>query len=441
MNHGPREDDQTPGIAGAEIPASARSSVAGTSSAPDDVIVDSRASGGHALAFIFVTLLVDTIGLGIIIPVMPKLIQELTGKSLDEAATYGGGLAFAYAVTQFFFGPVLGNLSDRFGRRPVLFTSLAAFGIDYLVMGFAPQLWWLFVGRVIAGVAGASYTTGMAYIADVSPPLKRAQNFGLVGMAFGVGFIIGPALGGLLGKFGPRVPFFVSAAIALLNLVYGFMVLPESLPPERRRAFSWRRANVLGTLLALRAFPAVPALLAALFFWAVAHQSLQNTWSYYTMLKFGWDESAVGASLAGVGVVVAIAQGGLTRVLIPRWGERNAATFGIVCVTIADVVYATAPFGWVMYIGIAIFMFGGLVMPSLQSLMSRTIPANAQGGLQGAVASSVGLATIVGPPLMTGIFSHFAHPTARVFFPGAPFALAAGLTLVSLIVLRVVSRT
>lgn len=396
--------------------------------------------GGHALAFIFVTLLIDTIGLGIIIPVLPRLIQQLTGKGLDEAAVYGGALAFAYSLTQFLCGPIIGNLSDHFGRRPVLFASLAAFGLDYIVMGLAPHLWWMFVGRVIAGVAGASYTTGMAFIADVSPPTRRAQNFGLVGMAFGVGFIIGPALGGLLGSFGPRVPFFASAALALVNLVYGVFVLPESLPRERRRAFSWRRAHVLATFASLRPHAGVLALLAALSLWALAHQAFQNTWSYYTMLKFGWTEAAVGASLAAIGVVVAITQGGLTRVLIPRWGECNAATVGMVCVAVAYSIYATAPYGWVMYVGTLAFSLGGLVMPSLQALMSRAVPADAQGGLQGAVASTVGLAAIVGPPLATGVFSLFANPSARVYFPGAAFACAAGLTLGSLAVLCVVRR-
>ena len=341
---------------------------------------------------------------------------------------------------QFFCGPILGNLSDHFGRRPVLLASLLAFGLDYLLMGLAPHLWLLLVGRVIAGVAGSSYTTGLAFIADVSPPAKRAQNFGLVGMAFGVGFIIGPALGGLLGSVGPRVPFFASAGLALVNLVYGWFVLPESLPPERRRVFRWQQAHVLGTLSGLRAYPGVLALLAAIAFWALAHQSINNTWTYYSMLKFGWDERAVGASLAALGLVIAIAQGGLTRILIPRWGELNSATVGMTCVAIAYLVFAAAPFGGVMYAGVAVYALGGLVMPSLQALMSRAVPVDAQGGLQGAVASTVGLAAIIGPPLMTGIFSYFAKPGAQLYFPGAPFACAALLTLTSLSVVYITRR-
>lgn len=394
----------------------------------------------HALAFIFVTLLIDTIGLGIIIPVMPELIRELTGEGLDVAAVYGGALAFAYSATQFLCGPIIGNLSDHFGRRPVLFGSLLAFGLDYIVMGLAPKLWWLFVGRVIAGVAGASYTTGMAYIADVSRPERRAQNFGIVGMAFGVGFIIGPALGGLLGKFGPRLPFYFSAGLALANLVYGLLVLPESLPRARRRPFSWHRAHVLGSLISLRSSPGVLPLLGALAFWALAHQALHNTWNYYTMLKFGWSETAVGASLAAIGVAVAIAQGGLTRVLIPRWGERRAATVGMCSVAVSYAVFAGAPYGWVMYVGVLGYMLGGLVMPSLQALMSRSVEANAQGGLQGAVASTVGLAAIVGPPLMTGLFYAFSKADAWVRFPGAPFACGTLLTIVSLAILRRATR-
>lgn len=395
----------------------------------------------HALTFIFVTLLIDTVGLGIIIPVTPRLIQELTGKGLDAAAAYGGWLAFAYAATQFLCGPVVGNLSDHFGRRPVLFMSLLAFGIDYVAMGLAPTLWWLFVARVVSGMAGASFTTGLAYIADVSPPEKRAQNFGLVGVAFGVGFIIGPAMGGLLGQFGSRVPFFVSAGLALANLVYGILILPESLPKERRRAFSWVRANVLGTYASLRAYPTVMALLLALAFWALAHQALQSTWSFYTMLKFEWSEFAVGASLGAIGLVVAAAQGGLTRVLIPRWGERRSAAIGMVSVAVAYVVFSLAPQGWVMYVGVLGYALGGLVMPSLQSIMSHAIPADAQGGLQGAVASTVSLATIIGPPMMTGLFAYFAAANAPLHFPGAPFACAAILTVTSFLVLCRVTRS
>ncbi len=393
-------------------------------------------AGWHSLTFIVITLMIDTIGLGIILPVMPRLIRELTGLGLNDAAVYGGWLAFAYSTTQFLFGPIIGNLSDHFGRRPVLFASLLAFGLDYVVMGFAPRLWWLYVGRVVAGIAGASYTTGMAFIADVSPPARRAQSFGLVGMAFGIGFIIGPALGGLLGKLGSRVPFFVSAGLALLNLVYGLIVLPESLPPERRRPFSWRRANVLGSFVALREYPAVLPLLLALTFWALSHQALQNTWSYYTMLKFGWDETAVGVSLGAIGLAIAVAQGGLTRVLIPRWGERKAATVGMLGVAGAYLVFAAAPYGWVVYVGVLGYALGGLVMPSLQAIMSRAVPEYAQGGLQGAVASTVGVAAIAGPPVMTGIFSLFARPDAVVHFPGAPFVCAVGLVAASLMVLR-----
>lgn len=393
-------------------------------------------AAGHALAFIFITLMIDTIGLGIIIPVMPELIRELTGQGLEQAAVYGGWLAFAYSSTQFLCGPVIGNLSDHFGRRPVLFASLLAFGLDYVVMGLAPRLWWLYLGRVVAGMAGASYTTGLAFIADVSPPARRAQNFGLVGTAFGIGFIIGPALGGLLGRFGSRLPFFVSASLALLNLVYGLIVLPESLPRERRRAFSWRRANVLGSFIALREYPAVLPLLLALTFWALAHQALQSTWSYYTMLRFGWNETAVGLSLGAIGLSIAVAQGGLTRLLIPKWGERRAATVGMLGVAAAYLVFAAAPYGWMVYVGALGYAAGGLVMPSLQAIMSRAVPEYAQGGLQGAVASTVGVAAIVGPPVMTGIFGYFSRPKAPVHFPGAPYVCAVALVGVSLALLR-----
>lgn len=398
------------------------------------------AASAYALLFIFITLLIDTIGLGIILPVMPELIRELTGEGLSQAAIYGGWLAFAYSFTQFLCGPIIGNLSDHFGRRPVLFGSLLAFGIDYIVMGSAPRLWWLFVGRVIAGMAGASFTTGMAYIADVTTAERRAQNFGLVGLAFGVGFIIGPSLGGILGSYGPRVPFFVSAGLALLNLTYGVFILPESLPPERRRPFSWGRANIIGIFLSLREYRIVLPLLGVLSFWALSHQALQSTWSYFTMLKFDWSERAVGYSLGGVGLAIAVAQGGLTRLLIPRWGERVSANVGMTCVVIANTLFATVPYPWMIYATMLIYSPGGLVMPSLQALMTRAVPRNAQGGLQGAIASTIGMSAVIGPPLMTGIFAYFTHPEGRVYFPGAPFLFAAILTLTALVVLNLTGR-
>jgi len=389
-----------------------------------------RTAGRGAFAFIFVAVLVDSIGFGIILPVLPRLIMQLTGVSVDRAAVYGGWLSFVYALMQFFCAPVLGNLSDRFGRRPVLLFALLALGCDYLVMGFAPVIAWLFVGRMVAGVAGASFTPAYAYVADITAPARRAQNFGLMGAAFGVGFIVGPAIGGLLGAFGPRAPFFTAGAIALANTAFGYFALPESLPRESRRPFHWARANPLGTLLQMLEFPPVSWLLGALLLWQLAHQVLPSTWAFYTISKFHWSSAEVGYSLAFVGLVMAVAQGVLTRVLIP-WigGERRAAAAGMAAALIAYIGYAFATEGWMMYlVSLTTFLFA-LTYPSINALASQQIPANAQGELQGAVAGLYSLSSIIGPPLMTQVFGHFSARSAGVYFPGAAFLTAALLTV------------
>ncbi len=389
-----------------------------------------RTAGRGAFVFIFVAVLVDSIGFGIILPVLPRLIMQLTGVSVDRAAVYGGWLSFVYALLQFFCAPVLGNLSDRFGRRPVLLFALLALGCDYLVMGFAPVIAWLFVGRMVAGVAGASFTPAYAYVADITAPARRAQNFGLMGAAFGVGFIVGPAIGGLLGGLGPRAPFFTAGAIALANTAFGYFALPESLPRESRRPFHWARANPLGTLLQMLEFPPVSWLLGALLLWQLAHQVLPSTWAFYTISKFHWSSAEVGYSLAFVGLVMAVAQGVLTRVLIP-WigGERRAAAAGMAAALIAYIGYAFATEGWMMYaVGLTTFLFA-LTYPSINALASQQIPANAQGELQGAVAGLYSLSSIIGPPLMTQVFGHFSARSAGVYFPGAAFLTAALLTV------------
>ena len=389
-----------------------------------------RKAGRGAFAFIFVAVLVDSIGFGIILPVLPRLIMQLTGVSVDRAAVYGGWLSFVYALLQFFCAPVLGNLSDRFGRRPVLLFALLALGCDYLVMGFAPVIAWLFVGRMVAGVAGASFTPAYAYVADITAPARRAQNFGLMGAAFGVGFIVGPAIGGLLGGLGPRAPFFTAGAIALANTAFGYFALPESLPRESRRPFHWGRANPLGTLLQILKYPLASWLLGALFLWQVAHQVLPSTWAFYTISKFHWSSAEVGYSLAFVGLVMAVAQGVLTRVLIP-WigGERRAAAAGMAAALIAYIGYAFATEGWMMYlVSLTTFLFA-LTYPSINALASQQIPANAQGELQGAVAGLYSLSSIIGPPLMTQVFGHFSARSAGVYFPGAAFLTAALLTV------------
>jgi DHA1 family tetracycline resistance protein-like MFS transporter len=390
----------------------------------------------RAILFVFITILIDSIGFGIIIPVMPELIMQVTGEGLSAAARYGGWLLFVYAITQFFCAPVIGNLSDRFGRRPVLLSALFALGIDYVVMGFAPTLAWLFAGRFVAGITGASYSPAYAYIADITAPEKRAQNFGFIGAAFGLGFVLGPTIGGLLGSLGPRTPFFVAAGLALLNATFGLFALPESLPRERRRAFEWSRANPFGTLMQLRKQPVVIAFAGVSFLWLLGHQVLPSVWAFYTMLRFGWSEAAVGLSLAASGVIMAISQGGLTGVLIPKLGgERRAALVGLLSGATVFGCYAFAPYGWVLYIGIVLWGLAAMSWPSLNALMSQQIPPDAQGELQGGLASLSSLAAILGPPLMTQLFGWFSDAAGAVYFPGAPFLAAALLALASAIIL------
>ncbi len=379
----------------------------------------------RALAFIFITVLIDAIGFGVVIPVFPQLIMQLTGRSLASAAEVSGWIAFLYASVQFLMGPVIGGLSDRFGRRPVLLASLAAFSIDYLVMAFAPTLWWLVAARVVAGITGATFPTAYAYIADVTPPEKRGANFGVIGMAFGFGFIIGPALGGFVAGFGHEVPFLVSAGLAMANFLYGLFVLPESLPPESRRPFEWRRANPVGALVRLKsAHPVVLMLAATVFVWTLSYQSLYSIWSYHGQQRYGWTPEQVGWSLAAVGVTGAIVQGFLGRKLIPRFGQRNIIIVGLLSAVAGYSTYALADAGWTVYLGIAVSACQGLVFPCLQGLMSAEVGPTEQGELQGAVASIQSLSAIVGPPLMTTVFARFSAADAPVYAPGAPFMVS-----------------
>lgn len=388
----------------------------------------------HALAFIAVTLLLDTIGFGLIMPVYPRLLVELTGESLSRAAVYGGWLGFVFAAMQFAFAPILGNLSDRYGRRRVILFAVGALGIDYIIMGFAPTLAWLFVGRAIAGAAGASFTPAYAYVADISPPEKRAQNFGVVGAAFGIGFIIGPAIGGLLGTLGPRAPFFAAAALSLINFCYGFFVLPESLPPERRRAFEWRRANPLGTLTQMKKHPVVLGLLGALFLWGLGNQVMPSTWAFYTKFRFGWSEAMIGASFALVGVVMASSQLIVMRLLVPRLGERRVALIGIASGMVGYAGFGLATAGWMMFALLVSWFFAAIVMPTTNALMSRRISPDAQGELQGAVAGLFSLSAIIGPPIMTHLFARFTAPESTIHLPGAAFLAAAVLAFGCLLI-------
>jgi DHA1 family tetracycline resistance protein-like MFS transporter len=394
----------------------------------------------HALAFIAVTLLLDTIGFGLIMPVYPRLLVELTGESLGRAAVYGGWLGFVFAAMQFVCAPILGNLSDRYGRRRVLLFAIGSLGIDYIIMGFAPTLAWLFVGRAIAGAAGASFTPAYAYVADISPPEKRAQNFGVVGAAFGIGFIIGPAIGGLLGTLGPRAPFFAAAALSLINFCYGFFVLPESLPPERRRAFQWRRANPLGTLTQMRKHPVVFGVLGALFLWSLGNQVMPSTWAFYTKLRFGWSEAMIGASFAAVGVVMASSQAIVMRRLVPRLGERRSAMMGIISGAIGYTGFGLATASWMMFAMLVSWFLAAIVMPTMNAFMSHRISPDAQGELQGAVASLFSLAAIIGPPIMTHLFARFTSPESSIHLPGAAFLAAAVLAIGCLVLFWLSTR-
>lgn len=379
----------------------------------------------RALAFIFITVLIDAIGFGVVIPVFPDLIVRLTGRSLAHAAEVSGWIAFLYASIQFLMGPVIGGLSDRFGRRPVLLASLAAFSLDYLVMAYAPTLAWLVAARVVAGITGATFPTAYAYIADVTPAEKRGANFGIIGMAFGFGFIIGPALGGFVAKYGTEVPFLVSAGLAMANFVYGLFVLPESLPAGQRRPFQWRRANPVGALMRLKsAHPVVLMLAATVFVWTLSYQSLYSIWSYHGQLRYGWTPEQVGWSLAAVGVTGAFVQGFLGRKLIPRFGQRRIIQVGLLSAVAGYSTYAMADAGWLVYLGIAVSACQGLVFPCLQGLMSAEMPPSEQGELQGAVASIQSLSAIIGPPLMTTVFARFSAPEASVYQPGAPFVVS-----------------
>jgi DHA1 family tetracycline resistance protein-like MFS transporter len=384
-----------------------------------------------ALGFIFITMLIDITGFGIIIPVVPELIQNLEHCTISQASTYGGLLLFAYATMQFVFAPILGNLSDKYGRRPILLFSLFGFGLDYLLTGFAPSILWLFIGRTIAGITGASFATAGAYIADVSTPEKKAQNFGMIGVAFGLGFIIGPTIGGILGKIGLRVPFFAAAGLAMLNWLYGYFVLPESLPKDKRRNFEWKRANPIGSLKQLNKYPVIAGLIISIFLLYIASHAVQSTWAYYTIEKFKWDKDMVGYSLGFVGFSVAIVQGGLIRIIIPKIGQEKSVYFGLGLYTIGFILFGLANHSWMMFAFMIPYAMGGIAGPSLQGIISNHVPVNEQGELQGALTSLMSAASIIGPLLMTNIFAYFTSTKSSVYFPGAVMMTAAFLTLVS----------
>jgi DHA1 family tetracycline resistance protein-like MFS transporter len=384
------------------------------------------------LPVVAMALFIDSLGIGIIIPIAPQLVMELSGATLAEAAPIAGWLTLAYASMQFIFSPILGNLSDRYGRKPILLASLAALSVDYVLMGLAPTLAWLFIGRIIAGIAGATFATANAVVADLIPHAERAKYFGLNGAAWGMGFIVGPVIGGLLGGYGSRVPFFAAAVFTALNFLIAIIVLRETLPTTQRRAFSVRRANVLGALKSLRVIPGAALLLVVLFFYQIGHDTLPSTWTWTVMAKFDWTERDVGLSLAALGLGTAVVQGGLVGMFTRKLGEHRTAIIGMTGGALGFLGYAFASSPAMLFASIPLGCLLGLTMPSIRAMLSRRVPANAQGELQGAISGIVSFTAIVAPFAMTHLFS---IATSRFDFAGASFFAAAFVLLAGAIML------
>ncbi len=386
-----------------------------------------------ALAFIFVTVLIDMLAFGMIIPVLPMLVQNFVGGDAVRGAEFYGLFGTAWALMQFIFSPVQGSLSDRFGRRTVILISCTGLGLDFILMALAPNMWWLLLGRVISGIAAASFSTAGAYIADVTPPERRAASFGIIGAAFGVGFVLGPAVGGMLGALSPRLPFWAAAAMALINVCWGLFVLPESLPKDKRVPFSWKKANPLGSLKLLRSHPVLTGLAGSYLLIALAHAVLPSTTVLYMNFRFGWQSRAVGMVLAGVGISSLLVQGFLVKPAVRLLKERRAMAVGLIFGTAGFAVYGLAPTGTIFCIGIPVMALWAMATPSLQALMTRLVDATEQGRLQGALASLTGLASLIGPTMFTQIFAAFIGTHADLRLPGAPFLLAALLLFTAML--------
>jgi DHA1 family tetracycline resistance protein-like MFS transporter len=389
---------------------------------------------GHpaSVRFILITLVIDALGFGLVVPIVPSLVLKLSGLTASGASVWVGLLLTAFALMQFICAPVLGGLSDRFGRRPVLLLSLSGICANYVLLAWAPSLTWLFLGRLIAGATAANAATATAYIADVTPPQKRAAQFGLVGASFGVGFVVGPALGGVLGAYGLRLPFYVAAALAGCNVLYGLFVLPESLPPARRRPFDWRHANALGSLLVVMASRDLRRLAIAWGCIWFALGALQSTFVLANQVRFGWDTRHNGMALALAGLGSALVQGLLVRRVVPALGERRAAITGAIITGCAYMCIGLAPYGWVVLLGIVLQSVGAITSPAIQGMVSASADADRQGETQGALSSVQGLTAIASPLIATWVFWTFTHPAGPMFLPGAPFlvsTLAYGLAI------------
>jgi DHA1 family tetracycline resistance protein-like MFS transporter len=397
--------------------------------------------GRAALAFIFVTVVIDVLALGIVIPVLPKLVASFEGGDMARASETFGIFMTVWGLMQFVSMPFIGALSDRFGRRPVILISCFGLGCDYFLMAWAPTLGWLLVGRIISGITASSFATAFAYIADVAPPEKRAASFGIVGAAFGLGFVLGPAMGGVLGQFDPRLPFKVAGALALLSAAYGFFILPESLPRERRAPFEWKKANPVGSLVLLRSHPELSGLAVSLFLMQLAHVALPAVSVLYMTYRYGWNELQVGLTLAAVGVCSMIVQGGLIKPVVSRLGERRALALGLAFGALGFFGYAIAATGAMFLAALPFMALWGFANPSLQALMTRHVSGSEQGQLQGANSSLTAIAGLVGPSMFAQSFAWSIGPSAAFDFPGMPYAIASALLVLSAVIAWIVTAT
>ncbi len=397
-------------------------------------------SGRNAVAFVLVTIFIDSIGFGLIMPVLPRLLIELGGFGLNRAIEIGAWMGLAMAIAAFFAAPILGNLSDAYGRRPVLLIALAGLALDYLLLAVAHTLPLIFLGRVMSGLFGGSYAPAQAALADITRPQDRARTFGLVSAAFGVGFVLGPAIGGLLSAFGPRAPFYLASALALANFLYGWIVFPDTLKPENRRPFTLARANPLGAWRTLRATPEMARAAIVLLLWQIASLVYPLTWAFWGIAQLGWSDRMIGLSLAGVGIVMALSQSFLTGPVVKRLGERDAATVGLIAATCAFTAYAFTSSTAMAFALLGFIALQSLVQPSLMALMSRRATPETQGEVQGIAAMTMGIGSILGPLLLTAPMAYFSRPEAPIHFPGVAFLIAAGFGLIALAMLRRLPR-
>lgn len=386
--------------------------------------------------FIFITIVLDSMGIGIIMPVMPDLIQEVGNVDLSKAALWGGTLTVVFAINQFLFSPIIGGMSDTYGRRPVLLVALFVMALDYLVMGFAHAMWLLFLGRFVGGITAATQSTASAYMADISTKEDKAKNFGLLGAAFGVGFILGPIVGGLLSEYGSRAPFFAAAAIAFLNMLFGYFVLPETVTDATRRKFEWRRANPFGTFKQMKQLQGMLPMLFVFLLLSIAFFVYPSIWAFFGRAQFDWDARMVGMTLAAYGLGIVIVQGFLIRPILKRFGEKKTALFGMCMHLLTFTAYQFMTETWQVFAFMPLSVFSAVAVPALQGLMSNSVSGNSQGELQGAMGSLTALATIISPLVMTQVFSYFTNENAPIYLPSAPFLVSAFAILVALFMFR-----